>query len=477
MKGGPVPGTSFTFSSLGSAESGAFVGAFQGNSASVPAIFGADGSVKIKVGDPAPGLAGSMIAKLGAPSGQAAVAMLKTGVAQVTSATDCVLLGGLDSAPRIAAREGQAFANAPALSIKSIGSFDGNGSVIFFLATLQGSGVATASDLALCAALADGSVRLLVREGQDVNGATLTSFATLVGSPGTLAEGRWRAGDDAFGIRATFATGDQAILRIPANAATPADWTSLARSGDLLSTFGGSGNIATFGLPSLTGSGAVFRAVLAGTADPAITVVNGGVATVRASKEIVPKVVDATTNLPTFQYVDGATFAAFDDPVAGANARVAFRATMAGTGITAANRTGIWYFYESGTAKLLARAGDPAPGGGRWATLTSLVFPDGATRGPLFTGTLLVSTADSVTAKNNAGLWSSDNAGRLTLLLRSGQTMSVSGATKTIASFTALTPPGGSIGAAHGYGDADGSVSLLVTFTDRTVAAVKLMVP
>ena len=467
VKGGSVPGSSVIFTTLGAAETGAFGGTFQNGAASVPAIFAADGSVKIKLGDPAPGLDGSVITKLSAPSGQAAIANLKIGSAQVTAANDCVLLAGLDATPRIAAREGQALSNDANLRIKSFGTFDGDGSVIFFLATLQGTGVTSTTDLALCAARPDGTVRLLLREGQ--NTAGIKTFSTLVGAPGSLAEGRWRAGDAAIGLRAIVADGTQVLCRVT-SFTNSESLASLISSGERLADPPANAAVGSFGLPGFGPNGVTFRTDLAGSNDAAVAVVGDSARTILATKT------GAVPDHFGYALPPEIHFSVFGEPVAGAEGRTAFFGTLSGPGITAANRCGIWYAVPGGPAKMLARTGDAARGGGHWASFISLALPDGPTSGPLFTGTLVIKASDGVTAKNNFGLWGVDSTGILRLLMRTGQSLQVSGEAKTIASFTALTSAAGSIGAAHGYDNA-GHVSALLTFDDRTVAVVKLTVP
>jgi hypothetical protein len=126
---------------------------------------------------------------------------------------------------------------------------------------------------------------------------------------------------------------------------------------------------------------------------------------------------------------------------------------------------------------MLARAGEPAVGGGRWAAFQSLVLPNGAESGPIFTASLAVRGIDAVTRQSNQGLWGMDSDGVLQLLLRTGQTLMVEGSARTVKSFVALSPAFGTqAGAAAGFDD-DGHVTAVATFTDGTQGMVEISIP
>jgi hypothetical protein len=160
--------------------------------------------------------------------------------------------------------------------------------------------------------------------------------------------------------------------------------------------------------------------------------------------------------------------------VFGFGGRAAFSAKLAG--VKAPTAAGIWYSPDPTSTVLLARAGDAAPGGGKFASFVSLALPDGPTSGPVFTGTLASDPTAGISRMNNIGLWAADAAGTLSLILRTGTSLNVGGKNRTVGRFVALTPAPGSIGAAHGYDNA-GHVSALITFSDRTTALVNLAVP
>jgi hypothetical protein len=181
------------------------------------------------------------------------------GAGGVTTGNDAVLLAGLtDGPPRIAAREGAKLVEQPSLAIRQFLAIDGSGAPgapVFFTALLRGSSVTLADDLALCAALPDKTVRLLARKGQAVGEKKIAILATLAGEKGTLAANRWRAGDDAIGVRLTFTDRTHALYTIPATATGPDQWLRWTSSGDSFSTGENAPLIRSFGLPGFGTAG------------------------------------------------------------------------------------------------------------------------------------------------------------------------------------------------------------------------------
>lgn len=118
----------------------------------------------------------------------------------------------------------------------------------------------------------------------------------------------------------------------------------------------------------------------------------------------------------------GANFATLGDPVSNDNAAVAFRATLkTQTGVvTTSNATGVWS-SSSGTLQLVARQGSTAPGtgGATFATFTSLGLTNSA--GAVFAATLNAGTG--ISAANNSGIWEGNSAGDLHIVLRLGDTV------------------------------------------------------
>ena len=471
VKGAAVPGGGM-IGKFGFPQPGAFAGTVQGGNVQSGAVFAPDETVLLKVGGTIGGLP---LAKLGAPDGDAVLVTLKTG-GSVSAKNNIELVTGLASGtPAVAARTGTVGGGLPAgLTIQHFLALDGQGSTTFALVTLQGTGVTAANNTALLAIIGPGQVNLAARKGQSVTiggtTRTVTTLATLVGSSGTLAANRWRAGEDSFGLRVTCPDKTQAIFVVPATAASAADWTLTAETGAIATGPLAGTTVASFGLPGF-GSADSAQVVNLKTTPGAVTAANDTAissgATVLARK-------GAPAPDASGAAMPGVLFKTLADPLSGGAA--AFAGTLSGTGVKATNNRGLWYAADGATTKLLARTGDAAPGGGHWNTFSTMVLPDNPTGGPIFLGTLTTSVADPVTAKNNLGLWAVDSTGTLQLIFRTGQNALVNGVTRQVKTFTALVPGAGSIGAASGY-DNKGHVAVLATFTDGTQALLVLMVP
>lgn len=475
--GQPVPNEAagVTYASVKTA-AGAFGGKLAIGRTKVPAIFAADGSVRIKVGDAVPTIAGSVLLTLGDPSGDAALAKLKRSLGVATAQNDSLLLAGLQAGPvRVAARMGVETANVSGVSVKRFGAIDGNGAVLFFQATLQGTGVTAANDSAICAALADGSVRVIVREGQTLGASTVKSIAVLVGAAGSLAEGRWRVASDKVGVRVTDAARVQHFFIVSSTSADATDWTPMIATGATLPAPAAGAVVKAFGLPGFGGDGPALPVTLTvGTAgitapndNALIRAAAGGLTVLAQEGSAAPD--GAGAALP------GVTFKAFKTPAAGLSGLTVFAATLKGASGTAVN--GLWLGKDAATLKLLARGGETAPGGGTFASFTSIALPDGAASGPIFLGKLTVDSSVNISAANNTGVWAVNSTGSLIRILRTGDHITnVAGAERIIKSFTALLPAVQAPGAANGYDDA-GKLAALVTFTDRTLALVEFTIP
>jgi hypothetical protein len=471
-KGAAVPGepAGTVYGDLGVPTMGVFSGSVLVGSNAHRAIFAPDGSVRLQEGDPAPGIDGAVIAKLGEPSGQAVI--VKLSGANVRPQNDTALYVGLINGPvQLGAREGSSVDGS---SLKAFLSIDGNGATTFFRCKLSGAGVKSANDVALGAVLADGTMRVLTREGKIVGGKTIAVLGTLVGARGTLAESRWRAGEDAIGVRLTLDGKTQAVYTIPTSATSSDQWTLWAQTGDDCVA---RGKAATFGLPGFGPDGAAYTTQLLRERFGSVGKSNDTLM-LREKVENLNLVADESGTIPGSDGapLPGVRFKKFLDPVAGADGRIAFIATVTGQGVRATNNTGIWFTAGDGSVRLLARAGDLAPGGGRWASFESLALPDGVESAPLFTGLLALDAGAGVSRTNRRGLWAADSGGTLHLLLRAGRPLTVNGAARTIESFVALAPAPDSLGAAQGF-DQEGNVTALVTFTDGSEAIVAISLP
>ncbi|MDB6151889.1 MAG: hypothetical protein JWL90_342 [Chthoniobacteraceae bacterium] len=464
-----VPGesTDTFFGNFGPPTLGPFSGTFRtGTLPPVKAIFAGDGAVLLKAGGAAPGIEGTRISKLGPPNGQAALVTLELQRPAVTTANSTVLYTGLANGnPKASVRIGGNVPGLEGVFFRSIIAFDGNGSTVFFLSTLQGKKVSRSNDLALFALLQDGSLRMLVRKGWGINNSTVTVLSTLVGAQGSLAEGRWRIDDHTIGVRLSFADKSQGIYSIPDDVVKLTEWKTWAVTGQphavLPSSFL---KLSGFGLPAFGPGGVSYTARIApyssqvSRADNLILLHTpaAGPSTILARKA------DLLTS------GNGAAgVAMFFDPVEGANEEVAFLGAFAGKG--GKGDTGLFL----GSGELIARTGQAAPGGGRWDRFISLVLPNHRGIDALFTAILTGNSTENITPANNLGLWVCLDGKAPSLLLRTGQQFVVRNKTKTIRQFVALAPTAGSIGAASGYDD-EGRIHLLVTFDDNTESFIEI---
>jgi hypothetical protein len=472
VQGTEIPGEppGATFGELGVPTMGVFAGEIQQGANTTRAIFGPDGTVRLKEGAPAPGIGGATIKKLGEPSGQAVIATLRG--SGINQSNDTVLYVGLIDGPvALGAREGSVIGGA---TLKAFLSLDGNGPAVFFRCKLGGVGVNASNDIALGAVFGDGSVSVLAREGNVVFGKAIATLGTLIGAKGTLAENRWRAEQDAIGVRVTLVGKAQAVYTIPASATSPDEWTLWAQTGD---DFAPRGKANSFGLPGFAPGTVAYTTQLLrtkfgpiGKSNDTLVLREDGTSTDLLADE--SGVVPGSDGAP----LPGLKFKKFLDPVAGLNGRIAFIGTISGPGVGPSNQTGIWFAPVEEGLRLIARVGASAPGGGHWASFDSLALPDGAASAPVFTGSLKVEAAAGVGRSNRRGLWALDSTGALRLLLRAGQTYTVNGSARVVKTFIALAPAPDSLGAARGV-DEDGNVTALVTFTDGRQALLSMGIP
>ncbi len=461
--GRQVPGEpeGTVFGSFGAPTAGPFDGSIKVGKVKVAALFAGDGSVRVRVGQESP-IAGANFAKLSPPSGDAALATIGGASGTVPKGTESVLLAGLTEGPvRIAARTGTELTDLPGVTIKKFGTIDGNGSVIFFLATLNGGDLDGRA--ALCAASPDGRVRVLVSVGESIGGSTVKTIATLVGVKGELPEGRWRAGDAAFLARLTLADKSQALYFLAASANPGTIQPSrIFGVGDMLQAPLAGAVISGIGLPAYPAKRLQLKIGAGGVTK------KDDVAILRPVSDFGDFVLAREGQAAPG--IAGATFKTLSEPVQGLYGGTAFTATLAGV----KNGASIWWaapFAE--TATLLARAGAGAPGGGQFATFGTLVAPDGNGDGTLFTAKLKPNKAAAISSKNNTGLWASDSQGVVSRLLIAGQTVQLGGQPYVLKSFVALVPAKGSIGAARGY-DTAGRATVLGKLVDAATGKEKV---
>ncbi|MDB6151890.1 MAG: hypothetical protein JWL90_343 [Chthoniobacteraceae bacterium] len=456
---------------------GAFSGTLKrGDGSLVKALFGADGAVRMKEGDRAPGIDDASIVKLNAPNGRAVLATVRS----VSGALSTVLYTGIDSQNiKAAVRTGSPVPALEGVRFQSIGAFDGNGLTVFFLATLEGNHINRTNRVALCAAFEDGSSRVLARVGDSFGQSTITGLATLVGVQGSLAEGRWRLDDHTIGVLMTLSDKNQVICSIPDTAEAADQWVIWKSTGTIAFPDDGFDDvlISSFGLPAFGRDGVVCTAAIA-VAPARISSASDTVVMrieVPGRPQLVMQQGDFIPNLGSDHY-GNLTVKTMSNPVQGRDGNLAFFGTLAGKGLNARNNTALFINLYGSQAYPIARIGKEAQGGGCWSRFISVVLPDLPSVKVVFTATLTSSPDQVVTKENNLGLWACIDKQGFVLLLRTGEKLLVDGVSKTIRNFVALAPAAGSIGAASGYDD-DGHLAVQVTFDDRTESLLRIKLP
>ncbi len=152
---------------------------------------------------------------------------------------------------------------------------------------------------------------------------------------------------------------------------------------------------------------------------------------------------------------------------------VIFSAKVIGTGITATNDCGIW-LWDGTTTYLIARKGDLAPGiVGTGVKFKSLGLPLANPGGRVAFTATLVGTGVSLT--NDTGLWAVEEDGLTPLLrLRKGETYDFGRpelpVRRIVTSISLTTGSGGDDGFARGM-DQDGNIAVLVGLSKGTAAS------
>lgn len=470
----PAETVGVTLSSVGTIPQTPCLGSILVNKKKIPAILGADGKVKLRIGDAAPTLAGTAIAKLGEPSGDVVLATLKRQTATpgplVTAANDIVLIGGVLTPPlRIVARSGEAITGGGGAVIAKFLSLDGGGTSPFFTVTLAGTGVATKNNTALAGANGNAAAKVLVRRDDTVGTAKVTIIGTLLGFAESIGEGRWRAGDGAIGVRLTLSDKSNHLFTIPATAASQLDWLPWAATGVPLPAPLAGAVIKSIGAPGFGPDGVVFPATLQ-IGPGGVTTANdlailqqtaGGLDILAREGGDVPDAEGAA--------IADAKFKTFGNPVYGPAGVTAFTAKLTAK----TNTSGIWWVDGVNPLLLVARAGDPAPTFGTFSKFTNLILPNTAGSAPVFEAKLASQAAASVTGATSDGIWAVNNAGDVTLVARNGNYIFLNGNLYgTISAISALATPATSTGAAHGV-DTNGSVRINATIANRAAPGKK----
>jgi hypothetical protein len=147
----------------------------------------------------------------------------------------------------------------------------------------------------------------------------------------------------------------------------------------------------------------------------------------------------------------------------------AFRASLAGAGVTVDNNTGLW-FGLPGSLDLIARKGAAAPGTPEGVSFATFDAPVLNASGQIaFVGGL---AGAGVTAANDRGIWATDAFGQLQLIVREGAAIEVeAGVMRTVNSLATLVASGGQDGVASGFNNV-GELAFTTSFTDGSSGAL-----
>lgn len=172
----------------------------------------------------------------------------------------------------------------------------------------------------------------------------------------------------------------------------------------------------------------------------------------------------------------GAPFASFGDPVFALGDRIAFAGKLTvGGAVTPANAPGLWSGV-AGNIRLIARQGafapdaSGAPTTATFSKFSGLALPE--TLGAVFLGKLKRST--TVTARNDTGIWAADDARNLSLVVRTGDSLTAGAAPKQVSQVQFLPSVRGVPGQTRGFNE-DGFLIFRVIFTDRTEGIFKVL--
>jgi cyclophilin family peptidyl-prolyl cis-trans isomerase len=239
-----------------------------------------------------------------------------------------------------------------------------------------------------------------------------------------------------------------------------------ATTGTATGTGGGKYNVLGAAGINDTDGVAFYSTLTTSKSNPVITAAND--AGIWANEGTDTLTLIAQTGTPAVPGLAGAEFSALSSPVYNQTNGVAFEGTLkAGLGgVTAKNELSVWS-TSTGTLQLVAREGDPAPGGTTFSTFTALGLLDGNTNEDVIViGTMAAGTG--VTASSNTGIWEGTLENNLALKLRTGDM--VGG--ETISTLTLDSTQPLVQGQTRNFASNTGDLALLATFTNKTTGIV-----
>jgi hypothetical protein len=336
----------------------------------------------------------------------------------------------------------------------------GNGGVAFTATLASGSSTVNATNnTGLWAQDSSGSLMLVARTGATPT-PTLRSFTIFNAESGQSAQSRHFNDSGDLVLVATFGNGSSGIYKatkagnFTLNATTPV----VAISSSVPNVTGG--NFTSLGNPIINSAGDIaFRATFSGNGVSSGN--NTGI--FRYSS-------NGTGNLVVRTGVASGnqTFQSLSSPLLNNSKDIAFTgALVTGGNVTSTNANGIWTIGSNGTLTKIFRSGDSAPGvvGATFASFSQLAFP--ANGGIIFAATLATDSG-GVNTTNNQGVWAaSSSSANPKLVVRTGNSLSVGGTVKKIATFDLFSASSVTEGIGRTI-NTDGDIILKLNFTDKS---------
>ncbi len=433
-------------------------------------------------GGPAPGISTAGVTfkrffdPLISPNGSIAFGAFLQGAATATGNDFGVWTNAFGSALELVLREGLQVPGLPVGSrLQSVASLSLRDGELLALITLRPvAGVTTLlNDTVLLRMTSAGAATVLLREGRELTGlpgSRIRSFSMLNPAAASAGHGRWHA-DGEVVSKITLYDGRVLIAKIAPNG-TP---TPMLFTGTAATAVSPLARWTGFGLPAVGSEGTGFSVagalrigsggVTAGNDNALLFSTDGGTWSVFAREGASAPVTPS-----------GPLYATFLDPLVSDGGKVAFMATLQGSGVTTANRVAIFGGPSSSPVQVARLGAHPPDEAGAattagWTRFLTCALPSGGGAGVVF---LAETGGGDTTAANKTGLWAVDSQGTLRRLVRTGDSLTLGGS--RIASLNLLGALPGSYGATRSY-NALGSVALLATFTNGSQKILRVDIP
>ena len=336
----------------------------------------------------------------------------------------------------------------------------GNGGIAFTATLAAGSStVNSTNNTGLWAQNSAGSLVLVARTGASPT-PTLRNFTIFNAETGQNSQSRHFNESGDLVLTATFGNGTAGIYRatktsnFTLNASAP-----VAAIGSAVPSVTG-GNFTSLGNPIINNAGDIaFRATFSGNGVSSGN--NTGIFrySSNGTGALIVRTGVATGNQ---------TFQSLSAPLLNNAKDIAFTGALAtGGNVTSSNANGVWTISSNGTLTKIFRSGDSAPGvvGSTFASFSQLAFP--ANGGIIFAATLATGSG-GVSTTNNQGLWAASTDGaNPKLVVRTGNSLPVGGAGKTISSFDFFSASSATEGVGRTV-NSDGDIILKLNFTDKS---------